>query len=67
VIDLTGKSEDPLSIADGFQPVRHRVGLLYDDDCIQLGVTWRRDYQTTGDARSGNTFLLRLALKNLGR
>jgi LPS-assembly protein len=67
VIDLTGKSEDPLSIADGFQPVRHRIGLLYDDDCIQLGVTWRRDYQTTGDARSGNTFLLRLALKNLGR
>lgn len=67
VIDLTGHSEDPISVSDGFQPVRHRIGLLYDDDCIELGITWRRDYQSTGDARSGNTFLLRLALKNLGR
>jgi LPS-assembly protein len=67
VIDLTGAGEDPLSIADGYEPVRHRVGVLYDDECIQLGVTWRRDYAASGDARRGNTFLLRLALKNLGR
>ncbi len=67
VIDLTDKSEDPLSLADGFDPVRHRIGLLYDDECIQLGLTWRRDYEASGDARRGNTFLLRLALKNLGR
>ena len=66
-IDLTGADEDPQSQADGFEPVRHRIGLQYDDECIQLGVTWRRDYEATGDARSGNTFLLRLALKNLGR
>ncbi|MDB5686327.1 MAG: Organic solvent tolerance protein [Rhizorhabdus sp.] len=67
VIDLTGRGEDPTSLSDGYQPVRHRLGLLYDDDCIQLGVTWRRDYDAAGDARRGNTFLLRLALKNLGR
>ncbi len=67
VIDLTGRGEDPASISDGYQPVRHRIGLLYDDDCIELGVTWRRDYDQTGDARRGNTFLLRVALKNLGR
>lgn len=67
VIDLTGRQEDPLSLADGYEPVRHRVGFLYDDDCLELGVTWRRDYDATGDARRGNTFLLRLALKNLGR
>ncbi|RVT93913.1 LPS-assembly protein LptD [Sphingomonas crocodyli] len=66
-IDLTGKKEDPLSTADGYQPVRHRLGLLYDDDCFELGVTWRRDYDAAGDARTGNTFLLRVALKNLGR
>jgi LPS-assembly protein len=30
-------------------------------------VTWRRDYDTTGDIRRGNTFLFRVALKNLGR
>jgi len=67
VIDLTDRREAPLSMADGFQPIRHRLGILYDDDCIELGVTWRRDYETSGDARRGNTFLIRVALKNLGR
>jgi LPS-assembly protein len=67
VIDLTDRREDPLSIADGFEPVRHRLGILYNDDCIELGLTWRRDYETSGDARRGNTFLIRVALRNLGR
>ncbi|HEY0413636.1 MAG TPA: LPS assembly protein LptD [Allosphingosinicella sp.] len=67
VIDLTDRKEDPLSQADGYEPVRHRLGISYDDDCIELGVTWRRDYDTTGDFRRGNTFLFRVALKNLGR
>jgi LPS-assembly protein len=30
-------------------------------------MTWKRDYQTTGDARRGNSFLFTLSLKNLGR
>ncbi|MBV8685170.1 MAG: LPS-assembly protein LptD [Alphaproteobacteria bacterium] len=67
VIDLTSRREDPLSQADGWEPVRHRLGITYDDDCIEIGVTWRRDYDTTGDFRRGNTFLFRVALKNLGR
>ncbi|QAY79192.1 LPS-assembly protein LptD [Sphingosinicella sp. BN140058] len=67
VIDLTDAKEDPTSGADGYEPVRHRLGISYDDDCIEIGVTWRRDYDTTGDFRRGNTFLFRVALKNLGR
>ena len=67
VIDLTDRQEDILSISDGFEPIRHRLGILYDDDCIELGLTWRRDYETSGDARRGNTFLIRVALRNLGR
>jgi LPS-assembly protein len=67
VVDLTGPGDDPLSRSDGFQPVRHRLGILYNDDCIELGVTWRRDYETAGDVRRGNTFLFRVALRNLGR
>jgi LPS-assembly protein len=67
VIDLTSQQEDPLSQADGFEPIRHRLGILYDDDCIELGLTWRRDYQDTGDAKRGNSFLIRVALRNLGR
>lgn len=67
IIDLTDRKEDPLSTTDGYQPIRHRLGIAYTDDCLDLGITWRRDYQNTGDARRGNTFLLRLSFKNLGR
>ncbi len=67
VIDLTDGGEDPLAGANRFDPVRHRIGVLYDDDCIEFGVTWRRDYETSGDVERGNTFLIRVALKNLGR
>lgn len=67
VVDLTSSREDPFTSADGYEPVRHRLGISYDDDCLELGVTWRRDYDTAGDFRRGNTFLFRVALKNLGR
>ncbi|VVT02934.1 LPS-assembly protein LptD [Sphingomonas sp. EC-HK361] len=67
VVDLTNRAEDPLSQSDGFQPIRHRVGVAYEDDCLTLGLTWKRDYQDTGDATRGNSYLLTLAFKNLGR
>lgn len=66
-VDLTDALEDPATIADGYQPVRHRIGIAYTDACLDIGFTWRRDYQATGDARSGNSFLLRLAFRGLGR
>lgn len=66
VVDLTGKTEDVTSLSDGFEPVRHRLGIAYEDDCLTLGLTWRRNYQTTGDARAGNGFQLRLAFRNIG-
>ncbi len=67
IIDLTDLAEDPLSVADGFDPIRHRVGVEFNDDCcLVMGVTWRRDYQDSGDARRGNTFLFRVAFRNLG-
>ena len=66
-LDLTDRAEDPLSLSDGFDPVRHRLGVAYEDDCLRLGLTWRRDYERQGDARSGNSFLLSVSFKNLGR
>lgn len=66
VVDLTDAKEDPLSVADGYEPVRHRLGIEYEDDCVELSLTWRRDYQEAGDARRGDTYLLRLAFRNLG-
>jgi len=66
VIDLTDASEDTSSLGDGFEPVRHRVGLAYQDECIDLGVTWKRNYRSSGDARNNNTIQLRLAFRNLG-
>jgi LPS-assembly protein len=67
VLDLTGKDEDPFSISDGFTPVRHRLGIAYEDECLALGLTWRRDYERIGTFRKGSTFSLSLALKGLGR
>lgn len=66
IVDLTDRTEDPTSLADGWTPIRHRLGVTYEDDCLTIGVTWRRDYIDTGDARRGNTYLLRLAFRNLG-
>jgi LPS-assembly protein len=67
IIDLTNKNEDPLSLADGWQPVRHRLGIQYSDECLEIGLTWRRDYEQIGSFRKGSTFALHLALKGLGR
>jgi LPS-assembly protein len=67
VIDLTGKDEDPFSVADGYEPVRNRLGISYEDECLELGLTWRRDYERLGEFRKGSTFALQIGLKGLGR
>lgn len=67
VVDLTSREEDTLSTSDGFTPIRHRLGIAYQDDCLDLGLAWKRDYRSTGDARRGNSYLLTLSFKNLGR
>ena len=67
VFDLTGRSDDPaLTNVDGFQPIRTRLGVAYQDDCLEFDLTWRRDYVATGDARRGNTFQIHIAVRNLG-
>jgi LPS-assembly protein len=67
VIDLTDRTDDPLALTSGFDPVRSRVGIQYEDDCLQLGVTWRRDYERIGTFRTGSTFAIHLALKGISR
>jgi LPS-assembly protein len=67
VIDLTDRKEDPLSLADGFEPVRNRLGIQYEDECIAIGITWRRDYEKIGAFRKGNTFSVHLAFKGVSR
>ena len=67
VLDLTGKEEDPLSLADGYEPVRHRLGITYEDECLELGLSWKRDYERLGEFKKGSTFALRFALKGIGR
>ena len=67
IIDLTTKSIEPTTTANGFQPIRHRVGVQYEDECFRFGVTWRRDYTSDRDFRAGNSFIFTVAFKNLGR
>lgn len=66
VINLTDRNEDPRNTSDGWQPLRTRLGVAYEDDCLELALTWRRDFVATGDARRGNTFQVYFALRNLG-
>lgn len=66
VFNLTGAKEDPTLTTDGFQALRTRIGVAYQDDCLDLALTWRRDFVATGDARRGNTFQVSLAVRNLG-
>ncbi len=66
VVNLTDRREDPTFASDGFEPLRTRLGIAYQDDCMEVGFTWRRDYSRSGDARKGNTFQLIFALRNLG-
>ncbi|MCM8556968.1 LPS-assembly protein LptD [Sphingomicrobium sediminis] len=67
VLDLTDSAEDPLSLSDGFEPARHRLGLTYEDETIELGVSWKRDYERIGAFRRGSTFSVTFVLKGLGR
>ena len=67
VVDLTNTAEDPLSLSDGYQPVRDRLGINYEDECLELGLSWKRDYERIGSFRKGSTFSLHFGLKGLGR
>lgn len=66
VFNLTDRKEDPNLTSDGFEPLRTRLGIAYQDDCLEMGVTWRRDYEASGDAEKGNTFQVYFALRNIG-
>jgi LPS-assembly protein len=66
VFNLTDAEDDPVFLPDGFEPIRTRFGVAYQDDCIEFGATWRRDFIDAGDARRGNAFQLFFALRNLG-
>jgi LPS-assembly protein len=66
-VDLTTKRLDPLSTTDGYSPVRHRIGIAYDTDCLTLDLSWRRDFRTTVGAQTGSSFQFRIAFRNLGR
>lgn len=66
VFNLTDRTEDPTQTSDGFDPVRTRLGLAYQDDCLELGAVWRRDYTDAGDAERGDTFQIYFSLRNLG-
>jgi LPS-assembly protein len=66
VVNLTDREEDPSFTSDGFEPLRTRLGVAYEDDCLEFGLTWRRDYIAVADARRGNSFRVFFSLKNLG-
>ena len=67
IVNLTTRADNPLTTGDGFEPIRHRVGLEYEDECFRFGIGWRRDYVGDRDFRPGNNFQITIAFKTLGR
>ncbi len=66
VVNLRENANGAQLTSRGFEPLRTRLGIAYQDDCLELGLTWRRDFITNGDAKKGDTFEIRFALRNLG-
>ena len=66
VVNLTDMEEDPTLNSDGFEPLRTRLGIGYADDCLEFGISWRRDYVAVADAELGNSFRVYFSISNLG-
>ena len=66
VVNLTDREEDPSFTSDGFKPLRTRLGIAYEDDCLEFGFTWRRDYVQVADVEDGDSFRIYFSLKNIG-
>lgn len=66
IVNLTTRADNPLSNGDGFQPIRHRIGLKYEDECFRFGLGWRRDYVGDRDFRPGNNYQISVAFKTIG-
>lgn len=66
ILDLTSESQNPLTEADGFQPIRHSLGVAYEDECFKFSVTWRRRFTEDRDFERGSTIFFRFALRNVG-
>jgi LPS-assembly protein len=56
-----------LDLTNDVDPIRHRVGVVYEDECFRFGLTYRRNFTSDRDFRRGTTILLQFSLKNLGR
>jgi len=65
VVNLTDRREDPTQSSDGFQPLRTRIGFAYADDCLEFGLTWRRDFVAIADSEEGSSFRVHFALRNI--
>jgi len=66
IFSLSSAEDNPFFALDGFEPIRTRIGVAYQDECMEFGATFRRDFVTAGDALRGNTFQIFFALRNLG-
>lgn len=66
ILDLTSADENPTTTNNGFSPVRHRIGVAYEDECFRIGISWRHDYTSDRDFRPGNTYQFSISLKNPG-
>ncbi|WP_084456017.1 LPS-assembly protein LptD [Novosphingobium rosa] len=66
ILDIDDKTVVNGVTLDKYQPLRTRLGFSYNSDCLEIDLTWRRDYVTIGDVAKGSSFELHFSLKNIG-
>lgn len=66
ILDLTSGREDPDINSDGFDPIRHQVGILYEDECFAFSLRYRRNFTEDRDFQRGTTVRVSISLKSLG-
>ena len=58
VLDLTDKRRRSAVARRRIPAGAATAGHCYEDECLELGLSWRRDYERIGDFRKGSTFSL---------
>lgn len=54
------------NLTDDSHGIGHSIGIKYIDDCLEIGLAWRKSYTFDRDIVPGSTFLFKIRLKQLG-
>ena len=54
------------NLSTGDDPIAHKLGLRYRDECLEFSLAWRKTFTTDRDILPGSSIMFRINLKHLG-